>query len=55
MQAIQEAVAATAAPSLACGTTRFFELQGAGHWVHVDNPNGLVEMISPSLIEASQS
>jgi pimeloyl-ACP methyl ester carboxylesterase len=54
-QAIQEAVAATATPSPDRGTTRFVELPGAGHWVHVDNPAGLVELVLPSLVEASQS
>lgn len=52
-QAIQEAVAATAQPAPGRGITRFWELPNAGHWVHVDNESGLVDMIAPSMTEVS--
>ena len=30
------------------GQTRLHELADAGHWLHVDNPGGLLRMVSPS-------
>lgn len=31
------------------GVLEYHELPDAGHWVHVDNPQGLLDMIAPSL------
>lgn len=53
VQVIEEAVSRTADPSPHHGTTRFFELPDAGHWVHTDNPRGLLDMVLPSLQEAA--
>ena len=30
------------------GLTRLHELPDAGHWLHVDNPSGLLRMVAPS-------
>lgn len=34
------------------GRSVYVELQDAGHWVHVDNPKGLVRLITPTLRSA---
>lgn len=31
------------------GTTHYHELPNAGHWVHVDNPQGVMDLIVPAL------
>ena len=37
------------------GQTRLHELPDAGHWVHVDNPSGLLRMVAPSFKTALAS
>ncbi|GMH43434.1 hypothetical protein BSKO_11356 [Bryopsis sp. KO-2023] len=32
------------------GSTRSLVLENAGHWLHVDNPRGLIEMMLPSML-----
>ncbi|EFN53217.1 hypothetical protein CHLNCDRAFT_137091 [Chlorella variabilis] len=51
---VQGAVAATAQPAAVRGQTRYHELPDAGHWVHADNPKGLIKLLLPSLIEAAK-
>ncbi|KAI7840877.1 hypothetical protein COHA_005407 [Chlorella ohadii] len=53
MGAVRQAVAATAQPAAVRGSTRYHELPDAGHWVHTDNPKGLVQLMLPSLVEAA--
>ncbi|KAL4458862.1 hypothetical protein ABPG75_013727 [Micractinium tetrahymenae] len=53
MAAVRQAVAATAQPAAVRGQTRYWELADAGHWVHADNPKGLVAVMLPSLLEAA--
>ncbi|KAH7287397.1 hypothetical protein KP509_32G054200 [Ceratopteris richardii] len=36
------------------GTVSYHVLEKAGHWLHVDNPKGLIEILAPSLIKMSQ-
>ncbi len=45
------AAEASSAADDAAGTTRYHELPDAGHWVHVDNPTGLTNMVLPSMIQ----
>lgn len=33
------------------GTVSYQVLEKAGHWLHVDNPNGLIEILAPSLVK----
>lgn len=47
MQQLQEAVEAANASS-AAGRTLLHVLDNAGHWLHVDNPIGLLELMLPS-------
>jgi len=35
------------------GVTKELILESAGHWVHTDNPKGLVNLMAPSLAELS--
>jgi pimeloyl-ACP methyl ester carboxylesterase len=51
---LRGAVAATAQPAAVRGSTRYHELPDAGHWVHADNPRGLVQIMLPSLVEAAR-
>ena len=53
MQLVREAVESTAQPSSDRGTTRYWELPDAGHWLHADNPRGLVALMLPSLVAES--
>ncbi|PSC76793.1 alpha beta hydrolase domain-containing 11 [Micractinium conductrix] len=53
LAAVRGAVAATALPAAVRGRTRFHELPDAGHWVHTDNPRGLVSLMLPSMLEAA--
>ena len=46
------AAEASSAANDAVGTTRYHELADAGHWVHVDDPTGLTDMVLPSIIKA---
>jgi pimeloyl-ACP methyl ester carboxylesterase len=32
------------------GTVSFHVLPNAGHWVHVDNPKGLLEIMTPNFL-----
>eukprot|EP00897_Mesotaenium_endlicherianum_P005263 jgi/Mesen1/4765/ME000242S03943 len=44
-----------AAPGAASGSVRLHVLERAGHWLHMDNPQGLVRMLAPSLAKAAAS
>lgn len=32
-----------------CGKVSFCVLPNSGHWVHVDNPKGLLEIMAPKI------
>jgi len=51
LERLREAEASSTADD-AAGTTRYHELPDAGHWVHVDNPTGLTNMVLPSMNQA---
>lgn len=53
LAAVHAAVSATKQPAAVRGRTRYHELPDAGHWVHADNPKGLVKLMLPSLAEAA--
>jgi len=36
-----------------CGTTHIHELENAGHWLHAENPKGLIEIMAPHLTKDS--
>jgi pimeloyl-ACP methyl ester carboxylesterase len=36
------------------GEVKLHVLPNAGHWLHMDNPQGLVAMLAPSLQELAQ-
>lgn len=36
------------------GCVRVHVLPNAGHWLHVENPDGLLELISPSLTNTTR-
>ncbi len=48
---IEEAAQSTAEESALRGRTVMHVLPNASHWVHVDNPLRLIEMMRPSLLE----
>jgi pimeloyl-ACP methyl ester carboxylesterase len=50
MSDLQEA-ASKAEGAIDAGETRVLVLPDAGHWLHVDNPGGLLQMVLPSLSE----
>lgn len=52
---VRGAAAATAQPAAVRGRTLYHELPDAGHWVHTDNPKGLVQLMLPSLVEAAKA
>lgn len=45
-----EHAAATHAKTGNGGTLKTHVLPNAGHWVHVDNPHGLLDMMLPSFV-----
>ncbi|GAB4821722.1 hypothetical protein N2152v2_008768 [Parachlorella kessleri] len=55
VQAIKDAAASSGQSAKAYGITRFVELPDAGHWVHVDNLKGLVDLVLPSVLEVAKS
>lgn len=46
---MQRAAEAHRRPTPHSGTFHYHELPNSGHWVHVDNPQGLMDMIVPCL------
>lgn len=50
---VRQAVAATAQPAAVRGRTWFHELADAGHWVHAENPKGMIKFMLPSLLETA--
>ena len=36
------------------GQLKLHVLPNAGHWLHVDNPHGLLDMMLPSLVSTQQ-
>ncbi|RMZ52303.1 hypothetical protein APUTEX25_001919 [Auxenochlorella protothecoides] len=50
MESVETLRGLAAVPGMADrGVLEYHELPDAGHWVHVDNPQGLLDMIAPSL------
>jgi pimeloyl-ACP methyl ester carboxylesterase len=47
---LEETVQANTIPRQNVGTLSYHVLENAGHWLHVDNPNGLIEILAPSLV-----
>lgn len=37
------------------GKLRMHVLPNAGHWLHMDNPSGLIEILAPSLRKLAQT
>lgn len=46
---MRASAAAHSRPTPDSGTFHFHDLPNSGHWVHVDNPQGLLDMIVPCL------
>ena len=47
---LEEIAQANNTPRSNVGTISYHILENAGHWLHVDNPNGLIEILAPSLV-----
>lgn len=50
---LEELANATRDPRSDTGTVSYHVLQNAGHWLHVDNPSGLIKILAPSLVKLS--
>lgn len=48
---LEKLVEASKQPTEQQGTVSYHVLEKAGHWMHVDNPDGLVEMLAPSFVK----
>lgn len=50
---LEELANASKTPRSDTGTVSYHVLEKAGHWLHVDNPTGLIEILAPSLVKLS--